>query len=82
MLNRIKTRLKALPKVYWIYIAILFVAEIIAFSRRPDTPGLYTHVLQILPLVVTLPFLIFKNIRKNFKRTLFAFAIICEFSFI
>ena len=76
MLNRIKTRLKALPKVYWIYIAILFVAEIIAFSLRPDTPGLYTHVLQILPLVVTLPFLIFKNIRKNFKRTLFAFAII------
>ena len=76
MLNRIKTRLKALPKVYWIYIAILFVAETIAFSLRPDTPGLYTHVLQILPLVVTLPFLIFKNIRKNFKRTLFAFAII------
>ncbi len=76
MLNRIKTRLKALPKVYWIYIAILFVAETIAFSLRPDTPGLYTHVLQILPLVVTLLFLIFKNIRKNFKRTLFAFAII------
>ena len=76
MLNRIKTRLKALPKVYWIYIAILFVAEIIAFSLRPDTPGLYTHVLQILPLVVTLPFLIFKNIRKNFKSALFAFAII------
>ena len=81
MLNRIKTRLKALPKVYWIYIAILFVAEIIAFSLRPDAPGLYTQVLQVLPLVVTLPFLIIKDVRKNFKRTLFAFAII-SFAFL
>jgi len=76
MFEQVKLKIGAFPKNFWIYLAILLVAETIAFSLRPDTPGLYTHVLQILPLVVTLPFLIFKNIRKNFKRTLFAFAII------
>ena len=72
MLNKIK----ALPKVYWIYVAVLFVAEIVAFSLRPDKPGLYTHILQILPLVVALPFLFFRNIRKNYKLTLYAFALV------
>ena len=76
MLNKIKTHFNALPKVYWIYIAILIVAETVAFSLRPDKPGLYTQILQVLPLAVTIPFLFFKNIRKSFKRTLFAFAII------
>lgn len=72
MLNKIKT----FPKIYWIYVAVLFVAEVIVFSLRPDKPGLYTQILQVLPLAVTIPFLFFKNIRKSFKRTLFAFAII------
>ena len=81
MLNKIKTHFKALPKVYWIYIAILIVAETIAFSLRPDKPGLYTQVLQVLPLAVTLPFLFFKDTRKNFKRTLFTFAIV-SFAFL
>ena len=72
MLNKIK----ALPKVYWIYVAVLFVAEIVAFSLRPDKPGLYTHILQILPLVIALPFLFFRNIRKNYKPTLYAFALV------
>ena len=81
MLNRIKTRLKALPKIYWIYVAVLFVAEVIVFSLRPDKPGLYTQVLQVLPLAVTLPFLFFKETRKNFKRTLFTFAIV-SFAFL
>ena len=81
MLNRIKTRLKALPKIFWIYVAVLFVAEVIVFSLRPDKPGLYTQVLQVLPLAVTLPFLFFKETRKNFKRTLFTFAIV-SFAFL
>ena len=81
MLNRIKTRLKALPKIFWIYLAVLFVAEVIVFSLRPDKPGLYTQVLQVLPLAVTLPFLFFKETRKNFKRTLFTFAIV-SFAFL
>ena len=76
MLNKIKTRLKDLPKVYWIYVAVIIVAETIAFSLRPDTPGLYTHGAQYLPLLTALPFLFFRNIRKNFKPTLYAFALL------
>ncbi len=73
--------MKKFPKIYWIYLAVLFVAEVIAFSLRPDKPGLYTQVLQVLPLAVTLPFLFFKETRKNFKRTLFTFAIV-SFAFL
>ena len=81
MLNKIKTRLKALPTIYWVYVAVLFIAEVIVFSLRPDKPGLYTQVLQVLPLAVTIPFLFFKDTRKNFKRTLFTFAIV-SFAFL
>ena len=77
MLNKIKT----LPKIFWIYVAVLFIAEMIVFSLRPDKPGLYTQVLQVLSLAVTIPFLFFKDTRKNFKRTLFTFAIV-SFAFL
>lgn len=77
MLNKIKT----LPKIFWIYVAVLFIAEVIVFSLRPDKPGLYTQALQVLPLAVTIPFLFFKDTRKNFKRTLFTFAIV-SFAFL
>ena len=73
--------MKKFPKIYWIYLAVLFVAEVIIFSLRPDKPGLYTQVLQVLPLAVTVPFLFFKDARKNFKRTLFTFAIV-SFAFL
>lgn len=73
--------MKKFPKIYWIYLAVLFVAEVIVFSLRPDKPGLYTQVLQVLPLAVTVPFLFFKDARKNFKRTLFTFAIV-SFAFL
>ena len=73
--------MKKFPKIYWIYLAVLFVAEVIVFSLRPDKPGLYTQVLQVLPLAVTVPFLFFKDTRKNFKRTLFTFAIV-SFAFL
>jgi len=81
MFEQVKLKIGAFPKNFWIYLAILLVVEIAVFSLRPDTPGLYTQVLQVLPLVVTLPFLIIKDVRKNFKRTLFAFAII-SFAFL
>jgi apolipoprotein N-acyltransferase len=76
MLNRIKTRLKAFPKIYWIFVALVLVAEIVAFAFRPDSPGLYNHGAQYLPLFVSLPFIFFKNIRKNFKPTLYVFALL------
>lgn len=76
MLNKIKTRLKALPRIYWIYLATLLIAEIVAFATRPNTPGLYTQWQQILPFIATLPFFFFKNIRSFFKRVLFSFSIV------
>lgn len=69
-------KFKDFPKVYWIYVAVIIVAETIAFSLRPDTPGLYTHGAQYLPLLTALPFLFFKKIRKNFKPALYAFALL------
>ena len=76
MMDKIKKLFSLQPKIYWIYLATLLIAEVIVFSLRPDKPGLYTQVLQVLPLAVTLPFFIFKNIRQNFKCTLFTFAIV------
>ena len=76
MLERMKSLLKALPKIYWIYVAVLLVAEVVVFALRPDTPGLYTMHLQWLPLALALPFLIFRGIRQNFKRMLYAFALL------
>lgn len=76
MHERMKSLLKALPKIYWIYVAVLLVAEIVVFAMRPDTPGLYTMNLQWLPLSLSVPFLIFRGIRQNFKRMLYAFALL------
>ena len=76
MMDKIKKLFSLQPKIYWIYLATLLIAEVIVFSLRPDKPGLYTQVLQVLPLAVSLPFFIFKNIRQNFKCTLFTFAIV------
>ena len=76
MLERIKLKIKAFPKIFWIYTAILLVAEIFAFVRRPDTPGLYTFGAQYLPFIATIPFLFFKKIRKNYKQVLYFFALL------
>ena len=80
MLERMKSLLKALPKIYWIYVAVLLVAEVVVFAMRPDSPGLYTMNLQWLPLSLSVPFLIFRGIRQNFKRMLYVqkFFIFCQ----
>ena len=76
MFEKIKLQLSTLPKIYWIFVALVLVAEIIAFVFHPSTPGLYTYGAQYLPLLVVLPFLFFKNIRKNYKPALYAFALL------
>lgn len=76
ILNKLKSYFANRPKIYWIYFAILLATEVFAFARRPDTPGLYTFGAQYLPLLVTLPFLFFKAFRQNFKRVLYAFALL------
>ncbi|MCQ2053675.1 MAG: apolipoprotein N-acyltransferase [Fibrobacter sp.] len=77
----LKKYLKGLPKVYWIYAILILIAEIIGFATHPDEPGLYTHNTQFLPLALALPFFIARNIRKNFRRSLYTY-IALQFSFL
>ena len=76
MLNKIKNLLVTLPKIYWIFVAVLLIAEVVALLTRPDKPGLYVNLVQIAPLAVTLPFFIAKSIRQNFRRTLYTYSIV------
>lgn len=78
-LNQMKSRACALPKVFVPFLVAILLAELVAFALRPDTPGLYTRNLQFLPLAVALPFLLFREIRWNFRGALYAFA---SFSFL
>ena len=80
-LTKIKMQLRALPKVYWIYLAVLFVAEVVAIALRSDEPGLYVHIPHVAPLAITLPFFFARAIRKNFKRILFTYSIV-QFAFL
>ena len=81
MLNKIKAKLASYSKIYRVYLALLAVVEIIVFSVRPDAPGLYTQNLQLAPLVVALPFFFFRDIRRNFRRSLYTFALL-SFAFL
>lgn len=81
MLERMKLLLKALPKFYWIYLAVLFVLENVVFALRPDTPGLYTMNLQWLPLLAAIPVPFLKEGRKNYRCYLYTFAVL-SFAFL
>lgn len=70
---------KGLPKIFWFYIAIIFLAEIIVFSLRPDEPGLYTQWIQIIPTVCAIPFLLFRGIRKKFSFSVYAYSFLSLF---
>ena len=80
-LFKIKMQLKTLPKIYWIHLAVLFVAEVVAIILRPDEPGLYVHIPQVAPIVLTLLFFFARAIRKNFRRTLYTYSIV-QFAFL
>ena len=67
-------KLNQLPKIYWIYFALLLVVEIVVFALRLDKPGLYEQPIQYLPLGVALVFLAFREFRKNFRRWIYTFA--------
>ncbi|WP_298767776.1 apolipoprotein N-acyltransferase [uncultured Fibrobacter sp.] len=74
MIERVKLKFSALPKIFWIYLAALLVVEIIALALRPDLPGLYTHILQYLALPIAALFLLFKPIRHNIRRWIYTLA--------
>ena len=73
--KRLKTRISALPKIYWIYLAALVVAEAIGFALRPNEPGLYTHPVQFAPLAVAFGFIFVRENRKNFRRSIYTYGI-------
>ena len=75
MFEKIKSQLSALPKIYWIYSAVLLVAELVAFALRPDEPGLYTEAAQFAPIAVALGFLFARDNRKSFRRSIYTYGI-------
>jgi apolipoprotein N-acyltransferase len=71
--------LKPIPKIYWIYAALVLVAEIAIFVNRPDTPGLYTQNLQFVPIAVAAVFFVLRPIRKNFRLSFYTYTAIAFF---
>ena len=65
---------KALPRAYWIFLGLLFVAELGIYLVIPDKPGLYTWKPQLMPFIVALPFLFVKEARKPFNRFVYSYA--------
>ena len=74
--NDFLTKLKALPKAYKIYASVLAAIEFVLFFVRPDTPGLYTQHMQLLPMIAALPFLFVKTARRPFSRFMNTYGII------
>lgn len=76
IIDQFLNKLKALPRAYKIYIAVLVAIEFVLFLLRPDTPGLYTQIPQLLPIIAALPFLFIKNVRRPFARYMNTYGII------
>ena len=74
-MEKIKNLFGSLPKVYWIYFAVLFVAELVAFALRPNEPGLYSEVAHFAPIAVALGFLFTREARKHFRRHIYTYGI-------
>ena len=75
MFEKLKSQIAALPKIYWIYLAVLLLAEAIAFALRPDEPGLYTEIAQFPPIVIALGFLFTREARQHFRRHVYTYGI-------
>lgn len=69
-------KLAGLPKIFWIYTAVILLAEIIVLALRPDEPGLYTFLPQFAPLALAFVFLPFKKIRVFFTRWLYTYSLL------
>ncbi len=75
-IDQFLNKLKFLPRAYKIYVAVLVAVEFVLFLLRPDTPGLYTQLPQLLPIAVAIPFLFIKNARRPFSRFMNTYGII------
>ena len=75
MIDKIKKTFSSQPKFYWIYFAVLFVAELVAFALRPNEPGLYTEVAHFAPIAIAFGFLFTREARKHFRRHIYTYGI-------
>ena len=75
-IDQLLNKLKFLPRAYKIYVAILATIELVLFFLRPDTPGLYIQIPQLLPIVAAIPFLFMKGARSPFPRFMNTYGII------
>ena len=75
-INQLLNKLKALPMSYRIFVAVLVFIELVMFFVRPDTPGLYEQLPQLLPLIAAIPFLFIKATRRPFSRFINTYGII------
>ncbi|WP_458451011.1 apolipoprotein N-acyltransferase [Fibrobacter sp.] len=80
-MEKIKNLFSSLPKIYWIYFAALFIAELVAFALRPNEPGLYSNPVHFAPLAIALGFLFTREARKNFRRHIYTYGIL-QFAFL
>ncbi len=78
-MQKIINYVRTLPRIYWIYTAIILLAEIATFVLRPDLPGLYTQSLQFAPFVLALGFCIFFAVKKGFVRALYTYSLLSFF---
>ena len=73
-MNRLKSRIGALPRTYRIFLGILFVAELGLYLAAPKDPGLYSWKPQALTLLLAIPFLFIRGARKPFNRFVYTYA--------
>ena len=81
MMNKIKALFKSQPKIYWIFLAAVFVAALIGFVLRPAEPGLYTQPVHFAPFAIALGFLFTRENRTHLRRTLYTYGIV-QFAFL
>ena len=60
--------------MYWIFLGLLFIAELGVYLIIPDMPGLYTWKAQYIPFIVTVLFLFVRDARKPFNRFIYSYA--------
>ena len=75
-IDQFLNKLKAIPRAYKVYVAVLVAIEFVLFLLRPETPGLYLQYPQLLPIAAAIPFLFFKNARRPFARFMNTYGII------
>ena len=75
-IDQFLNKLKTLPRAYKVYVSVLVAIEFVLFLLRPETPGLYTQIPQLLPIVAALPFLFIKNAHRPFARFMNTYGLI------